>query len=92
MKLVVRQAAEDDLDDIAEWIAKDNVLAAREMVARIRDQIGYLETDELVHRGRPGFIDGTRELLEYPYIIVYRVDERKKIVTVLSIVHGARDR
>jgi len=42
--------------------------------------------------GRPGFVEGTRELLEWPYIIVYRVDEERDEIVVLSIVHGARDR
>jgi hypothetical protein len=37
-------------------------------------------------------IAGTRELIEYPYIIVYSVDEERREVTVLSIVHGAKDR
>jgi plasmid stabilization system protein ParE len=29
---------------------------------------------------------------EYPYIIVYKVDEDQKEVVVISIVHGAQDR
>ena len=42
--------------------------------------------------GRPGLIARTRELIEYPYIIVYRVDEKRGEVIVLSIVHGGRRR
>jgi toxin ParE1/3/4 len=41
--------------------------------------------------GRPGLVDGTRELVEGPYIIVYKVFEDGKIV-ILTVVHGARDR
>ena len=92
MKVIIHQAAQDDLDHIAEWIAQDNRSAAARMVARIRDQIGFLEADELAHMGRPGLIAGTRELVEYPYIIVYRVDDERREVAVLSIVHGARHR
>ena len=45
------------------------------------------------HMGRPGFVlEGTRELLEWPYIIVYKVFEDKDEIVVLSIVHGARKR
>ncbi|MBV8535667.1 MAG: type II toxin-antitoxin system RelE/ParE family toxin, partial [Alphaproteobacteria bacterium] len=58
----------------------------------ILDRINVLETDELAHMGRPGLIAGTRELVEYPYIIVYRVDDGRREVVVLSIVHGAKDR
>jgi toxin ParE1/3/4 len=46
----------------------------------------------LSHVGRPGLIEGTRELVEAPYIIVYAVDEAAEELAVLAIVHGARDR
>jgi toxin ParE1/3/4 len=62
------------------------------MVSRIRDHIDLLEEDKLANMGRPGLIEGTRELIEYPYIIVYRVDEQLDEIVVLSVVHGARDR
>jgi toxin ParE1/3/4 len=92
MRVIIRASAEADLDDIADWIAKDNSAAAARTVALIRDHINFLETDELAHMGRPGLVEGTRELIEYPYIVVYRVDEERGEVTVLSIVHGARKR
>jgi plasmid stabilization system protein ParE len=92
MKVTILAAADDDLARIAEWIATDNRSAAARMVSKIRDRIIFLEMDELAHMGRPGFIEGTRELIEYPYIIVYRVDDAKREIVVLSIVHGARDR
>jgi len=62
------------------------------MVAAIRDRIDFLETLELTHMGRPGLIEGTRELIEYPYIVVYEVYEDRGEVMVLSIVYGAQDR
>ena len=46
----------------------------------------------LSHIGRPGLVEGTRELVEAPYIIIYMVDEPADEITVLAIVHGARDR
>jgi toxin ParE1/3/4 len=42
--------------------------------------------------GRPGFVESTCELVEYPYIIVYKVFDERHEVLVLSVVHGARDR
>jgi hypothetical protein len=36
-------------------------------------------------------VDGTRELVEAPYIIVCMVDEPANEITVLAIVHGARN-
>ena len=42
--------------------------------------------------GRPGLIEGTRELVEAPYIIVYRVDNEREEIVVLAIFHGAQNR
>jgi plasmid stabilization system protein ParE len=62
------------------------------MVARIRDRISFLEIDTLAQMGRPGLVPGTRELIEYPYIIVYRVNDSLREVDVLAILHGAQSR
>jgi plasmid stabilization system protein ParE len=37
-------------------------------------------------------LEGTRELIEAPYVIAYEVDEPAEEILVLAIVHGARDR
>jgi len=92
MRVLIHSSVESDLDRIAEWIAKDNPRAAARTVSNLRERISILETDELAHMGRPGLVEGTRELIETPYIIVYRVDEESKEVVILSIVHGARRR
>ena len=92
MKLTVRESAEDDFDRIFAWIAKDHPRAAAEMVSRIRDRIGLLEANNLAHMGRPGLVPGTRELIEFPYIVVYTVDDDRREVSVVAIVHGAQDR
>ena len=42
--------------------------------------------------GRPGFVKGTRELVEPPYSLVYSVEEAADQIVVLAIVHGARNR
>jgi toxin ParE1/3/4 len=92
MKLVVREAATRDLDDILEWISQDNPRAAAGLVRRILARIDRLAIPGLSHIGRPGLVEGTRELIEAPYIIVYMVDEPADEITVLAIVHGARNR
>jgi plasmid stabilization system protein ParE len=61
MKVIIRGSADDDIDRIFAWIAKDNVRAATEMVGRIRDSIDRLELDALACMGRTGLIEGTRE-------------------------------
>ena len=92
MRVILRELALEDLDRIHAWIARDNPLAANKMAARIRDRISFLEVDALAHMGRPGLVAGTRELIEYPYIIVYTVEDHKNEIVVLAVMHGAQDR
>jgi len=92
MKVVVREAAALDIDAIFSWIAKDNPRAAAAMVERIRLRINRLAFPGLSHIGRPGRVEGTRELVEPPYIVVYAVDEPADEIMVLAVMHGARDR
>ena len=92
MKVTFESAARDDLDRIFAWIATDNPRAALQMITRIEDKVMRLENPELAHMGRPGLVEGTRELLEWPYIIVYKVDGARQEIVVVSVVHGAQDR
>ena len=92
MKVIVRAKARDDLDSIYNWIAKDNPTAALAVVRGIRKRINTLATDELSGMGRPGLIEDTLELLERPYIIVYKIFPRRRELAVLSVIHGARER
>lgn len=92
MRIVVRASALADLEGIHDWIARDNPGAAADMVSRIRDRISLLEIDGLAHMGRRGLVAGTRELIEYPFIIVYTVDEGRGEITVLAMLHGAQHR
>jgi hypothetical protein len=44
-----------------------------------------LAIPELTEMGRPGLDPGTRELIEYPYIIVCEVHEDRGDIVVLSM-------
>ena len=92
MKLVIRDEAAQDLDDILDWISPDNPAAAVALVRRIRKRFDGILSPELAQTGRPGQDQGTRELIEYPYVIVYEVDEKADEVIILAVLHGARDR
>jgi toxin ParE1/3/4 len=92
MRVTFDPAARDELDDIFQWIAKDSPRAAHELIARIEAKVMRLLVPQLTHMGRPGLVEGTRELLEWPYIVVYQVFEDREEIVVLSVVHGARDR
>jgi toxin ParE1/3/4 len=84
MRVVVRAKAADDLDEIYAWIAKENPSAAVLTVRRLRARFEQLSTPGLERMGRRGLIRDTLELVEPPYIIIYRVDEARGQVQSLQ--------
>jgi plasmid stabilization system protein ParE len=92
MRITFDPGARVDLDEIFEWISKDNETAAYAMISHIEAKIALLATTGLEHIGRLGLDSGTRELIEYPYIIVYEVFESRSEIVVWSVVHGAQSR
>ena len=88
-RLVIAEPAARDLEDIVDYIALDNPVAAegvyRGIVAAAR------KLPEFPALGRPGRHPETRELNVpgLPYLIVYEVNA--KTVTILAVFHIARD-
>ena len=92
--IVVERRAEDDLNEIAEYIAAhDSVERAVDVVTKIERSFTALETfpnrgihsKELLDYGNRDF----REVYFKPYRIIYRVLERE--VVVVLIADGRRD-
>lgn len=80
------ESAEADREELLDYIAQDNPLAAIKVGDEIERQIeGLLDFPEV---GRTGRIDGTRELVitGLPYIVCYAVTD--KSITILRILHG----
>ena len=79
--------AGSDLDSIEEYIGRDNPEAAFRTLAEIIRQAEILTEHPGI--GRPGRVEGTRELViaGLPYIVVYL--HRGDTVAVLRVLHGA---
>lgn len=88
-RLVVwTEPAWEDLESVAEYIARDSAAYAAAFVSELREAAASLA--EFAERGQvvPEFGDESiRELLVNPYRLVYRISSGQ--VTVLTIVHGA---
>ncbi|MBF8276714.1 MAG: addiction module toxin, RelE/StbE family [Candidatus Brocadiaceae bacterium] len=87
MKIRWLSDAVDDLIEISDYIANDNPNAARDIAVRIKHSIDSLKEYQSI--GRPGRVEGTRELVVsgLPYIIPYRV--KNNVVEILRVLHGA---
>ncbi|HXR15225.1 MAG TPA: type II toxin-antitoxin system RelE/ParE family toxin [Terriglobales bacterium] len=88
MRVKWLRAARENLDAEAQYIARDNPLAATRMVVSIIDAVERLQTYPA--SGRPGRVIGTRELVVpgTPYIVPYRV--RGNNLEILRVFHAAR--
>lgn len=77
-----------NLEAHAQYIARDNPDAARRVVAAIERSVAVVA--RYPASGRPGRVDGTRELVVpgAPYILPYRV--RGQAVEILRVLHAAR--
>ena len=82
------QGALADLHAIAEYIAKNNPKAAGAVKKRIAEEVGRLA--QMPSMGRPGRVDGTRELIisGLPFIVAYSVENER--VRVPAVIHAAR--
>ena len=90
MKTEWLRKAVQNLDDEAEFVAKENPLAAQLLVGRIHRAVFHLGENPAV--GRAGRIQGTRELVvpSTPYIIPYRVNAQAERIEILRVLHASR--
>ena len=92
-RVVWSEDALDEFDDLVGYIAADNPPAALAVAGRIEDAIKALAAMPVGRRGR---VAGTYEKVVsgLPYIIAYPLGDEPRgheTLTVLRIVHGARD-
>jgi addiction module RelE/StbE family toxin len=80
--------AQADRDAIFDYIEADSPQSAIAVDERIREQVGRLA--RFPESGRPGRIEGTRELVieRTPFIVAYCI--RGKTVRILRVLHGAQ--
>jgi plasmid stabilization system protein ParE len=92
MKVIIREAAYDDLDRISVWIAKDRPRSADSAIDRILESAERL--GHFPYMGHVGRVSGTYEWVvsALPYIIVYTINTNDDEVTVVAVFHGAQDR
>jgi toxin ParE1/3/4 len=88
MQIIWLKTALKNLDELAEYIALENLLAAKQVVDAIETQVNLLTTQPAL--GRPGRVLGTRELVisNTHYLVPYRI--KNNTVEVLRVFHTSR--
>jgi toxin ParE1/3/4 len=81
--------AANDLENIVGYLHREHASAAPAVVRTIFDAITTLT--RFPNRGRPGTVQGTRELVvpTLPYIVVYSTTD--EVVQLLHVFHAAQD-
>jgi plasmid stabilization system protein ParE len=77
-----------EIDEIYNYIAKDNPLAAADVLAAIRESVDLLSRYPRKSRRTPRRGMRALPLSQYPYIIFFRL--RRGELEVLHVLHGAR--
>ncbi len=90
MEIKWLRKALQNLDQEAEYIAKDDPQAARLVVQRIYNAVSLLRDNPSL--GHPGRLPGTHELIipKTRYIVPYRVRPRLQRIEILRVFHASR--
>ena len=90
MKVLFSRSAQADITAIFEYIARDNPIAARHVVAAIERSTNLLS--QYPYSGRMGAVENTRELVipRLPYVVVYQI--AAEAVEVIAVFHAAQNR
>ncbi len=89
MRLLFTPLAEQDLESIADYIAADNPRRAWTFVQELRQQCQRIALNPAGCRSRPELGKGIRSCVHGRYVIFFETSARA--VTVVRILHGARD-
>jgi toxin ParE1/3/4 len=88
-QIILAPEAEQDLDEIVAYIAKDNPTAAEKFGIRLIERVELLKSFPRLGREISGR-RGERVLVEGPILIFYRFDPSTGLIQIKRFWHGAR--
>ena len=89
MQVVFTAQAEQDLEEIGDYIAADNPSRAVTFIREIRDHCDKIAKSPLSYIARPELGDGIRTCAHGRYLIVFQPSDQD--VLIIRVLHGARD-
>jgi toxin ParE1/3/4 len=89
MKLRISSLAENDIESIGDYIAKDSPRRALTFVKELRNQCKKIAESPLIYRLRPELSDNIRACIYRKYIIFFQCNDNE--VFIVSVLHGAMD-
>ena len=89
MRYRISSLARLDLDQIHDYIARDNPAAARRWLRKTMDQFSWLAKNPVSGEARDDFRPDLRSLSHGNYVIYFR--QRQDHLEIVRVLHGARD-
>ena len=88
MRLIGTDLAVKDLEELRLHVEADNSRAAKDTILRILSTVKRLPKHPRL--GRPGRVEGTRELVvpTVPYLVAYQL--HGETITLLRVLHASR--
>lgn len=88
--------ARRDLIEIYAFIGADNIVAADRILDRLQLSAARLADHPKLGKHRPDIAPGLRILVEYPYLLIYRIvsDPPKRssdVIEIVRVIDGRRD-
>jgi toxin ParE1/3/4 len=88
-RILWSDSALERITEFLDFIAEDNPAAAKRVVENLRQRVGILA--EQPRLGRPiseGIDPDLRRLVVGKYIVVYRIQEARRIIDVVAVRHS----
>jgi toxin ParE1/3/4 len=89
MRVAVSPLAEEDLEGIGDFIARDDPARAVSFVAELREQCAIIARAPKAYRLRPELGDAIRSCAYGNYVIFFTAGDAQ--VTIVRVLHGAMD-
>jgi toxin ParE1/3/4 len=89
MQLVFSRNAEADIENVGDYIAKDNPSAAIAFVQRLLDRCSQIAQFPGIGRRRSDLKSAYRSVTEGQYVILYIASSDK--VEIVRVLHGKQD-
>ena len=90
-RLLLSPRAAADLEEIAEYIARDNPVRAASFVAELEATCRAVAAAPELYPARPDLAPGLRMAVHGRYLVLYRDLTREGTVRVERVLHGARN-
>ena len=90
-RLIISSEAHQDLQDIGDYIAHNNPIAAFSLITRLKERCLQIAQHPGIGRKRDNLLAGLKTLAEGNFTIFFQHNTTTNIVEIVRIVHGYRD-